>query len=477
MDNDEKLFRKATGLLLASKFEEVTKLCQENDHDENIRLGVFETFLALMGALSSFGEKELANALDLAWKHEARASTINKNGKTPHEKIRAELVRADTHLFGAIVQLLQESYLKAFWNLRNSWKYYDHARTEIGKLPSSVDSMDESKWKCIVAELEAWSYFGVGTFNLLMSMLPPAIVRVAEVIGFGADRQFGIALLRNSIKSSRLTKLEPSEHEEEKRDAEQRFLDGPITSIAPYSWIIYLVYLVTTTAFLGTQTEQHLDEATKLLDAIDTLFPNAGIMLFHRSRLFRSQRRLEESLQANIEAGRSLVVIMPSLSVIVDYNSAFACLFLQRWRRSASYFAKLLGRGSSASGQVSSMQGPEEFSNDELLAVARPPASGSLSRASSQMMYCYLIALCMSMLGEWDVALAFYAAVPQWALKRDKPRPVELYAQVCAQRAAQECAKWRTFAPTENIWSAPGAVLDAVEVSMLWNGFAQVCDF
>lgn len=478
--DDEKLFREGTQMMLGGQFVELKELLGRHSKDESlIRFGVLETFLALMGALSSFGERELADTLDLAWKHEARANRMASNAKG-ELSIRARLVQADTHLFGAMVQILQESYVKAFLNLRRSWKFYENARDDIEKLPANAAQSE------LHAELRSWSCFGVGLFNLLLSMLPPSIVAVASVIGFGADRITGIQLLRASITSSlNVAPRNSSPQPDAVAAAPRTFITSAITSQAPYALIIYLLYLVTSTAFLGIQTPQNLSESAELLDAIDLMFPNASIMMFHRSRLLRCQRKLQESLVANIRAGESLVVIMPSLAVIVDYNSAFACFFMQKWRASATYFARLLGRGSNAqpsaaassvSQQQQQQQQAEEFTNEQLLAVASPPASGTPSRASSQMLYCYLIGVCMVVLHEWDVARAFFTAVPQWALKREKPRPVEQYAAEKSLRALKSLDSWRSDCQNlpEGVFTAPSALLDAVEVSLLWNGFVQV---
>ena len=42
------------------------------------------------------------------------------------------------------------------------------------------------------SELECSVAFGVGVFNLFVSLLPPVIVKIVEWIGFSGDRHVGL---------------------------------------------------------------------------------------------------------------------------------------------------------------------------------------------------------------------------------------------------------------------------------------------
>jgi hypothetical protein len=71
--------------------------------------------------------------------------------------------------------------------MRKSWKAYQAALTELDHYKGSDKE-----------ELQGWCYFGTGLFNLLVSILPPSVVKVAELIGFSGDRALGIHQLKAS---------------------------------------------------------------------------------------------------------------------------------------------------------------------------------------------------------------------------------------------------------------------------------------
>jgi hypothetical protein len=101
------------------------------------------------------------------------------------------LVRAESHLMGAVMQLLLGRYLKAAWNIRAGWNLYKSAKAEADAAPPG----GVSAWvRCLVD-------FGIGMFNLIVSLLPPTYLSIAELAGFAGSRAEALALLNRSSAS------------------------------------------------------------------------------------------------------------------------------------------------------------------------------------------------------------------------------------------------------------------------------------
>ena len=81
-------------------------------------------------------------------------------------------------------------------------------------------------------------------FHLTLSLLPPSVLKVAEWVGYGGDRESAFEYLRQSQSS-------PS-------------------FMAPFSGLLLLSYYLTISAFTGQEDPSFLPESRKLLDVSST---------------------------------------------------------------------------------------------------------------------------------------------------------------------------------------------------------------
>ncbi|KAI8087279.1 hypothetical protein BDF21DRAFT_335101 [Thamnidium elegans] len=106
----------------------------------------------------------------------------------------AELVYSEAYLLKALLSILYDesvmSFLRESLNIRSSYntylvleKYLEFAMTQ-DKL---VDELDDHFTSGVA--------LGVGCFNLILSMLPASVIKVAEFIGFSSDRAHGLHVL------------------------------------------------------------------------------------------------------------------------------------------------------------------------------------------------------------------------------------------------------------------------------------------
>jgi hypothetical protein len=147
------LFRGASGeashvhqtmsLLLRNEFSACKALAAAHG-ERDLKCQLVLTYMRVIEAASTYGEAELQAALKIAWAVEKKASGMKNS-------IEGRLLQADTHFLGAIVQIIQQSFVKAALNLRRSWIYYEQAAKML--LTYQGDDADE---------LRGWSDYGNG---------------------------------------------------------------------------------------------------------------------------------------------------------------------------------------------------------------------------------------------------------------------------------------------------------------------------
>jgi len=235
--------------------------------------------------------------LDSAWKTEKIGSNLAyphssaKQCGTSTEFVVGTLVQADTHLLGAIIQLLQESTVKAAWNLRKSFKFYESVHSI---LTTSYSKPDKDA-------LTGWSQFGMGLFSVIISLLPPTVITIASWIGFNGDRELGLSSLRSSISS-------PSFY-------------------SPYSCLFLLSFYVSISAFTGEETPSHLAHAASLLAGAEKEYPDSCFFQLMRSRLHRCRGELTQAIQVSEKAIEG-VKELPSVAILFHYQSGWCAFFL-----------------------------------------------------------------------------------------------------------------------------------------------------
>ncbi len=149
-------------------------------------------------------------------------------------RLEHTLVQADAYMHGALMQLLLGSYVKGAWNLRTAWRMYQSAFSEL-----------EAGAGTIRADLACLIDFGVGMFNLVVSLLPGRYLKLgAEFAGFSGDRELALRLLRRS------------------HDARQFW--------SPFSGLLLLYYVTQLAPNVGLDYTVALEEARALL-ASDTI--------------------------------------------------------------------------------------------------------------------------------------------------------------------------------------------------------------
>jgi hypothetical protein len=113
-----------------------------------------------------------------------------------------DLIYAESLLLRAMLTLLNDegllSLIKSGMNVRSAFMVYKSCFSEISAA-ANLNDLDEDYCSGVL--------LGIGAFNVMLSLLPPRVMKCFELLGFSGDRNFGIqqlnrgAILENGLRS------------------------------------------------------------------------------------------------------------------------------------------------------------------------------------------------------------------------------------------------------------------------------------
>jgi hypothetical protein len=112
-------------------------------------------------------------------------------------RLDVETAQAEVSMQRGIVQFQANMYLRGAYNLRKGWKTFESLHQRVGNMQST----DVSKSDFIHPDIVNAINYGVGTFQFGISILPSTIIKVLSYLGFKADREEGLRLLRSAFNS------------------------------------------------------------------------------------------------------------------------------------------------------------------------------------------------------------------------------------------------------------------------------------
>ncbi|KAF7660432.1 hypothetical protein LDENG_00281960 [Lucifuga dentata] len=188
---------------------------------------------------------------------EAIASLWNRQpvDNLTEEEMHAELCYAEVLLQKAALTFLDESiigFIKGGMRIRNSYQIYKDCQA----MAKVTDEME--KHKNTYVHFRGGVSMGIGSFNLMLSLLPSRVLRLMEFLGFSGDREMGLSELRAGAASSSLRSI--------------------------LSTLMLLMFHLYITVILGTG-EGNLTEAEALLEPYTEKFPNGALILFYTARI------------------------------------------------------------------------------------------------------------------------------------------------------------------------------------------------
>eukprot|EP00475_Leptophrys_vorax_P026297 TRINITY_DN3702_c0_g3_i1.p1 TRINITY_DN3702_c0_g3~~TRINITY_DN3702_c0_g3_i1.p1 ORF type:complete len:526 (+),score=117.62 TRINITY_DN3702_c0_g3_i1:1146-2723(+) len=351
-------------LFFTNKLDKATQLLATSSQRDSSKALLY-AMISFLNGISSFSETVLEEAVTRIWAAEAIAKADKKS-------LQSKVVRAEAYFLGSIIQLVQENYLKATWNIRTAWNLYDAANKEM-------EDYSGANKREILASVD----FGIGMFNLVLSLLPPAVLSVVEWIGFSGKRDLALELLTRSYDSK--------------------------TVRSPFAALFLLVYYVNLSDQVGDYNENYMVIARQLLDWADKEFPNS--IMFHSlaCRYYRSKGELDECIRVAEKASENSADL-PGIQLLFLYNAGWCGFLKLDYQALIDYFLKII-EGSNAN---------------------------TNTKTNFAATYAYMVGLSFAIKGDLSSANKYFEQVPDF--QRAKMRPFDNYTR----RKAADLLKGRS---------------------------------
>ncbi|XP_072042144.1 tetratricopeptide repeat protein 39C-like [Amphiura filiformis] len=405
-------------LLLNNGFKQ-SQAIFEKYRDYSPLMSAGSSFVTFMNAMMTFEDEKLDGAVESLKETEKlcnlesgnivksfKSKVFRKDSKTGNtvlsteERIQRQIILADCQLYMAMLVMIRQEvtgYIKGGLLIRKGYKMYEKVYKEIGKvykirgqelgdeLPSSpTDDNSEassedgvanhlSDEKVIspgdysdlsdadLARLRGGASFGYGLLQLIISMMPPNLLKVVNLFGFKGNRRFGLQCLHLASHSTDMK--------------------------APLAMLSLLWYHTVVRPFFGLDdksTTSCVTEATAILEENEPKYPNSSLVMFYRGRVLKIQCKIEEALS----------VYNLALEAAADQREIqLICVYEIGWCNLMKFYWE-----------------------DSMLAFARLKEESKWS----QSYYAYLTGMCQGALGQVETAQEMFREVPQISKRKNE---------------------------------------------------------
>uniref|UniRef100_A0AAV2KF95 C2H2-type domain-containing protein n=1 Tax=Knipowitschia caucasica TaxID=637954 RepID=A0AAV2KF95_KNICA len=311
----------ALDLFLNNHFSESLERLRPRVNDSMYHALIYATVLE-MQAMMTFQHEDLTNASNTMKSAQEvcqrfRRKTPGLSGKAGDSisevELHAEVCFAECQLQRAALTFLQDEnmvgFIKGGIKVRNSYMIYK-------ELHSYIQSHSCQKGASHL-HLEGGVSFGIGAFNLTLSLFPPRLLKLLEFAGFSGDKEFGLSLLKAGATQMNLRSL--------------------------LCALLLLCYHTFLTIILGTG-EGEVTEAEELLKPFRILYPQGAIFLFFAGRTEEIKGNIDEAV-ALFEDGCKAQQAWKQFHHMCYWELMWCFTFKRDWKM-AYFYADLLSRES-----------------------------------------------------------------------------------------------------------------------------------
>ncbi|XP_029581377.1 tetratricopeptide repeat protein 39C isoform X1 [Salmo trutta] len=328
--DDAELAFKGINMLLNNGFKESDELFRKyRTHSPLMSFGAsFVSFLTIgfywseeqeENAMMTFEEEKMQTAFDdlraterlcerdnagviETIKNKIRRSDPQRSGVAMVDRLQRQILVADCQVYLAVLSFIKQelsAYIRGGWILRKAWKMYNKCYSDISQLqecskkrssnqqvsPSpSTDQANHGAAKLptqktngvspeALARLKGSVSFGYGLFHLCISMIPPHLLKIVNLLGFPGDRHQGLSALAYASESKDMK--------------------------APLATLALLWYHTVVQPFFtldGSDTQAGLMEAKAILQRKEPIYPNSSLFIFFKGRVQRLECQINSAL-------------------------------------------------------------------------------------------------------------------------------------------------------------------------------------
>uniref|UniRef100_A0A8C7W763 Tetratricopeptide repeat domain 39C n=1 Tax=Oncorhynchus mykiss TaxID=8022 RepID=A0A8C7W763_ONCMY len=316
--DDAELAFKGINMLLNNGFKESDELFRKyRTHSPLMSFGA--SFVSFLNAMMTFEEEKMQTAFDdlraterlcerdnagviETIKNKIRRSDPQRSGVAIVDRLQRQILVADCQVYLAVLSFIKQelsAYIRGGWILRKAWKMYNKCYSDISQLqdcskrrssdqqvsPSpSTDQANHGATKLptqrtngvspeALARLKGSVSFGYGLFHLCISMIPPHLLKIVNLLGFPGDRHQGLSALAYASESKDMK--------------------------APLATLALLWYHTVVQPFFtldGSDTQAGLMEAKAILQRKEPVYPNSSLFIFFKGRVQRLECQINSAV-------------------------------------------------------------------------------------------------------------------------------------------------------------------------------------
>ncbi|XP_023143226.2 tetratricopeptide repeat protein 39C-like [Amphiprion ocellaris] len=328
--NDAELALKGINMLLNNGFKESDELFRTyRNHSPLMSFGA--SFVSFLNAMMTFEEEKMQMAFEDLKATERLCESENtgvietiknkikrsmdsqRSGVAAVDRLQRQIIIADCQVYLAVLSFIKQelsSYIKGGWILRKAWKMYNKCYSDITQLqegsrrraseqqampsPSLSSTSDHSRSSSpgpspsqrsdgispeALDRLKGSVSFGYGLFHLCISMVPPHLLKIVNLLGFPGDRHQGLSALTYA--------------------SESKDMKAPLATLA-LLW--YHTVVQPFFALDGTDTQAGLIEAKSILHQRESIYPNSSLFMFFKGRVQRLECQISSALTSFSDA-------------------------------------------------------------------------------------------------------------------------------------------------------------------------------
>ncbi|XP_008698430.1 tetratricopeptide repeat protein 39B-like [Ursus americanus] len=119
------------------------------------------------------------------------------------EELHAEVCYAECLILKSTVTFIQDDstfgFLKSAINIGLSYQIYKDCQQVLTQIPHN----QSKTYRHLVGGVK----FGLGAFNLILSLVPPKTLKLLNIVGYSGDKEVGLALLYESASESHINNI------------------------------------------------------------------------------------------------------------------------------------------------------------------------------------------------------------------------------------------------------------------------------
>lgn len=312
--DDAELAFQGINMLLNNGFKESDELFRRyRTHSPLMSFGA--SFVSFLNAMMTFEEEKMQMASDDLRTTEKLCESDNagvietirnkikksmdsqRSGVVIVDRLQRQIIVADCQVYLAVLSFVKQelsAYIKGGWILRKAWKMYNKCYSDISQLQEACRRQSSDQEGALASDqanqntstesdgriteevldrLKGSVSFGYGLFHLCISMVPPHLLKIVNLLGFPGDRHQGLASLAYA--------------------SESKDMKAPLATLA-LLW--YHTVVQPFFALDGSDSRAGLLEAKAILHKKAMVYPNSSLFIFFKGRVQRLECQINSAL-------------------------------------------------------------------------------------------------------------------------------------------------------------------------------------